>query len=377
MKKFLVLTIFLLASRLIMAQPLNSIYENNSLVSFEKYLYSKDSTYHTSIRPYLINEMKKAFDYDSVKASYQIEKYKSKKALNLLFNRNLIVLNKNDFGFTLDPLFDFGYGYDIQNDRSSWINTRGFLFEGYIGKNFAFSTSFYETQVKLPLWVDNYARERNTVPGQGGYKITENNAFDFQNASGYFSWSPSKYFNFQFGHGKQFWGDGYRSMILSDLSYYHPYFMISTNFWKIKYVVLYSQFSHPSVTVYTNNDGSSVYAKKYSTMHYLSYAPGKRWNISLFEAVVWQNADSAYYRGFELSYLNPVIFFRPVEFNLGSYDNEVMGLNLRFTAARWISFYAQYVFDDMRTKDMLSNTGWAGNKYTIQAGMKTFDLFGN
>ena len=100
MRKLLVLVIFLLASGLISAQPLNSIYENNSLVSFEKYLYSKDSTFHTSIRPYLITEMKKAFDYDSKKASYQIDKYKSKKGLNLLFNRNLIVLNKKDFGFT-------------------------------------------------------------------------------------------------------------------------------------------------------------------------------------------------------------------------------------------------------------------------------------
>lgn len=373
MKKIVLPLLIFLTWHVSNAQHQNSIYDNNSLVSFDKYIYSTDSIFHTSVRPYFIPEMQSAFAYDSIMESYDIVRFRGKKALDLIFNRNLIELKKEDFGFTLDPLFDFGVGGDPENNRSYWINTRGFLAQGYIGKNVAFSTSFYETQSKVPLWVNTYAASRGAVPGQGRYKGYGNDALDYANASGYVSWSPGKHFNFQLGHGKQFWGDGYRSMMLSDFSLSHPYLMVSTNFWKIRYVNLYSQFTHPDLW-YTAG-GDLVYFKKYSTMHYLSYAPGKRWEISLFESIVWHANDSTYKRGFDLSYINPVIFFRPVEFNNGSGDNEMMGMNLRFTASKGIVLYGQFVIDEMKIKEFLSGDGWAGNKYAWQLGFRSFDLF--
>jgi hypothetical protein len=358
------------------AQPLNSIYENNSLVSFEKQLYNLDYSFHTSIRPYFITDLKKKFNYDSTLNSQNIEKFYKYKTLNAIFNRSLIVISNKDFRFTIDPLFDFGIGYDIRNNRSSWINTRGFLIEGYLGKDFAYATSFYENQAKVPLWINSYVINRGIMPGQGRVKPFGTGAFDYANVSGYVSWSPGKFLNLQFGHGKQFWGDGYRSLILSDFSMYHPYLMITTTFWKIKYVNLFSQFSHPDIIEHLSKGGDPIYAKKFSTMHYLSFAPGKRWNISLFEAIIWQASDSSYYRGFELSYLNPIIFYRPVEFNLGSGDNALVGMNLRFTAAKGIAFYGQVVFDEFKFNEIKAGNGWSGNKYALQAGVKTFNLFG-
>ncbi len=69
------------------AQELNSIYDNNSLVSFDKYIYSTDSIFHTSVRPYFIPEMQSAFAYDSIMESYDIVRFRGKKALDLIFNR--------------------------------------------------------------------------------------------------------------------------------------------------------------------------------------------------------------------------------------------------------------------------------------------------
>jgi hypothetical protein len=357
-------------------QDLNSVYENSTLVTFERYIYSTDSIFHSSVKPYRINEMRKAFQYDSVRNSYNIERFGRKKATNRIFNRNLFVLKKSGYGFTIDPLFDFSYGYDLENITPAWVNTRGFLIEGYIGSNLSFSTTFYESQSKPPLWISNYANSRLVMPGQGGIKGFGNNAYDYANSTGYISWSPSQYFNFQLGQSKHFLGDGYRSLILSDNSSSYPFLMVTTNFWKIKYINLFAQFSHPDITDHTNDDGSSVFAKKYSAIHYLSYAPNHRWNISVFEGILWQVHDSAFTRGFELSYLNPVIFLRPVEFNLGSFDNEFIGLNLRYSLTKRVIFYWQYMIDDMRTKDLIRGNGSYGNKYAWQAGIKTFGLFG-
>jgi hypothetical protein len=228
----------------------------------------------------------------------------------------------------------------------------------------------------VPLWIDNYVSLRGVMPGQGRVKTFGSDSWDYANASGYISWSPGRFFNFQFGQGKQFWGDGYRSLILSDFSSAHPYAMITTTFWKIKYVNLYSQFSHPDVIADKTNGGDPIYAKKFSTMHYLSFAPSKRWNISLFEAIIWQASDSSFHRGYDISYLNPVIFYRPVEFNLGDGDNALMGLNLRYTVAKGIALYGQFVIDEFKIKEMTNGKGWSGNKYAWQLGVKSFDLFG-
>lgn len=370
---------FLISSALnllpLFSQPVNSIYESNSLVSFEKYVYNIDSSFHTSVKPYLINDLKKRHDYERTINAYCIEKYKNNKFLNLIFNRNLFRVNGKDYGFTINPLFDFGGGYDLKNDRSKWINTRGFIIQGSLGKNLAFSTQFYETQSKIPLWVANYAGPKVIMPGQGMVKPFGTDAFDYANAAGYISWSPGKFFNFQFGHGKHFWGDGYRSVILSDNSSYHPYLLLSTSFWKIKYVNLYSQLSHPDVKVFQRS-GDPVFAKKYSSMHYLSFIPWKKLNISLFESITWMVSDSSFYRGFDLNYLNPVIFYRPIEFNTAEGDNAMMGTNLRFSPLSWLTFYGQFVFDEMKVKELVNGNGWTGNKNALQLGFKSFDILG-
>ena len=111
-------------------------------------------------------------------------------------------------------------------------------------------------------------------------------------------------------------------------------------------------------------------------MHYLSFSPWKKFNVSIFESINWQASDSSDYRGFDISYLNPVIFYRPVEFNLGSGDNALTGINLRFTPLKGIVLYGQFVIDEFKIKEMTSGNGWAGNKYAWQTGIKTFDLLG-
>lgn len=367
-----------------MAQPLNLKYENKSYVSPEKYIYSSDSAFHTSIRPFLDSDLREKTSYENYILSQYISRRNSSSdntsvieptAFNLVFNRNFFIVRKKDYGFTIDPLFDFSFGFDAGNNRSCWTNTRGFIIEGSLGRNFAFSTQFYENQARVPLWIDNYVNSRGIIPGQGRVKAFGSNAWDYANASGYISWSPGKFFNFQFGHGKQFLGDGYRSLILSDHSLSHPYMMITTSFWKIKYVNIYSQFSHPD-KIDHKASGDPVYSKKYSTMHYLSYVPWKKLNISLFESIMWSSGDSSYTRGFDFSYLNPVIFYRPVEFNLGSGDNALIGLNLRYSPLKWMTFYGQFVFDEFKIKEMTSGDGWNGNKYAWQLGLKTFDFLG-
>ena len=59
--------------------------------------------------------------------------------------------------------------------------------------------------------------------GIGRAKNFKNYGTDASLANGYLSYSPNKYINFQIGHGRHFFGDGYRSHLISDYAPDYPY----------------------------------------------------------------------------------------------------------------------------------------------------------
>ena len=88
----------------------------------------------------------------------------------------------------------------------------------------------------------SYIKQNKVVPGQGYARTFKENGFDYAMASGYVSYRSDKFFSVQFGHGKHFIGDGYRSLFLSDNSFNYPYLMIQTDLGKIQYTNLYAEF---------------------------------------------------------------------------------------------------------------------------------------
>src|SRR5690606_22312632 len=143
----------------------------------------------------------------------------------------------------------------------------------------------------------------------------------YQIWGGHLSWQPGSHFHLQVGRGANFWGEGYRSLLLSDASTNYNYFRALTDVWRVKYAFMVGQFDNardfPS--------RRTPWAGKFSAMHFLSFNVTDWWNIALFEAVVWESEDSAIDRGLDIHYLDPLIFFRPVEYSLGSSDNSLIG----------------------------------------------------
>ena len=69
---------------------------------------------------------------------------------------------------------------------------------------------------------------------------------------------------------------------------------------------------------------SDISQKKHGAFHYLDYALNNNLTIGLFEAIIWQSRDENFERGFDVHYLNPIIFYRPVEFSKHSPDNALL-----------------------------------------------------
>ena len=362
--------------------PLNQEYNR----SLQKALYSKNIRFHTSIRPYAFQDVKIVVNYDSLQSLLRmnrvIEKKWKQKAWDKFFNDDVITLYKKKFSLVMNPLMNFSYGHDFVENKNVWVNTRGIEVKGRIGKNFTFYTNYYENQGAFVNYIDTAIREKMVIPGQGRVQYyldstgkhlyLNGKGFDYSSATGYISVTAGKHFMFQLGHGKNFLGDGYRSLLLSDNAYANAYFKMEINFWHMKYLVLYNQYLD------MHEDIPEIgYARKYSAVHYLSWAISKRVNLSFFDAIIWQATDTlGHYRGFDWQYLNPVIFLRSVDLGLGSPDNALLGFNLRVIVGKHNVFYGQLLLDEFILKKVLAHSGFWANKQAFQLGFKTFDPFG-
>lgn len=171
--------------------------------------------------------------------------------------------------------------------------------------------------------------------------------------------------NIQFiaGVDKNFIGEGNRSVLLSD--YGNPYSFVQMQFkiWKFKYLFM-TQFLKES-----NAAQESSYSNKYAATHYLDYNVCKGFSIGFFESVLFQPKDTLLNRGFDLEYINPMVFFRPQEYNNGSADNVLVGFNTHYTYKN-VKVYGQLALDEFLLNELKARNGFWGNKYSAQLGVK-------
>ena len=330
---------------------------------------------HTGSKPFAYADVNKYYNLQD--ANKALAKNKREWWGRKLWNENFVEIQGEDYWFTLNPILDIQFGKsDPGIVKSTFINTRGIQFNGGLGKELNFTTTIYESQGRFADYFNRYAESiapdggnPAIIPGIGIAKEFKSDAYDFPMAEANLSYTPSKFINLNLGYGKNFIGDGYRSLLLSDGASPYPYFKLNTTFWKIKYTNIYTWLKdvRPEVTE------DRTYATKFAASHYLSLNVTNRWNIGLFESVVWTNQNN---RGFDMSFVNPVIFYRTVEFGSSSRSgNALLGLTSKFKFTNQINVYGQFLLDEFSldaVKD--GNKSWK-NKFGYQLGAKYYNAF--
>jgi len=372
MKKPLLVLLIILSYAGIKAQPVTLPFEHTLRIEYERSLVKEGKNWHP-VYPFRINIGDKDPAYSDL---YRSAPGKNNRTLKGWLNRKMfyepfIKVDTGGLKLFIDPMIYGEAGGELPS-RNTSVNTRGVRVDGSIGRQFAFHTAFFESQAFFPSWVSDQSRALAVVPGQAMYKNFKQTGFDYAFAEGHISYSPSRYFNFRFGHGKNFIGDGYRSLLLSDVAYNYPYLAINTRVWNIEYVNIFSQLQD----LRAPKGPWQPWKKKYTTTHYLSWNVLPWLNIGLFESIVWHASDSTGSRGFDLNYLNPVIFYRPVEFSLGSPDNALLGGSMRFRILKNNFLYLQLILDEFKLEHVLKGDGWWANKHGFQTGVKSYDAFG-
>ncbi|MDQ3551572.1 MAG: hypothetical protein M3413_08595, partial [Bacteroidota bacterium] len=190
-------------------------------------------------------------------------------------------------------------------------------------------------------------------------------AVDYFDARGYITFGVAHFVDIAFGFDKNFIGNGHRSLFLSDFSNSTLFLKLNTRIWKFNYQNLFMELQH------AQRFGADILIpKKYAAMHHLDLAVTKWLNIGLFEGVVFGRQDH-----FEFGYLNPVIFYRSIEQQSGSFDNALAGIDAKANVAKKFQFYSQFLLDEFSLTEIRKNNGWWANKWALQLGGKYIDAF--
>jgi len=353
---------------------LNIPFTHSNYAKFDRSINLVGTNSHTASKPYMYEDVSAYYNFQA--AVDTLAKDTNTFAGRKLWNERLVRVEGKDYWFTIDPIFDFEVGKDTDADFSStYNNTRGITIQGGLGKKFSFYTSFFESQGRFAQYYNQYAEsikaadEAAIVPGRGIAKAFKDGGYDYPVAEAYLSYTPFKFLNVQFGHGKNFIGDGYRSLFISDVATPHPFLKLNTTFWKIKYTStwMWLRDVRPEVEV----DGA--YMPKYMATHFLSWNVSKRLNVGFFESVIWNNANN---RGFDINYLNPIIFFRAIEFETGQdAGNALLGLSGKYKLNDNMNLYGQFILDEFSLSDMSGGEKSWKNKFGYQLGFKYYHAF--
>ncbi|MFC7445712.1 hypothetical protein C7H62_1446 [Mesoflavibacter sp. HG96] len=354
---------------------INIPFSHENYFRFDRAINLVGTNSHTASKPYMYEDLVNYYDFVSENEALKQDRqtWSGKK----IWNEHLVQLQGKDYWFTLDPIFDLQLGKDTDADfNTTYNNTRGVYIQGGLGKKFSFSASVFENQGRFAQYYNQYAESLKAfgpdpaiIPGRGIAKRFKEDAYDYPVAEGYLSYSPAKFINIQFGHGKQFIGDGYRSLLQSDVASPYPYLKLNTKFWKIKYTNTWTWLKDVRPEAVEND----AFRTKYIANHFLSWNVSKRLNLGLFESVIWENTND---RGFDINYLNPVIFFRAIEFETGQgAGNAILGASGKYKFNDNVNVYGQFILDEFSLNDVKAGEKSWKNKYGFQLGAKYYNAF--
>ncbi len=299
------------------------------------------------------------------------ESFKSKKSLGKYFYTSpadLYQVNTKDFFLSVNPVIQYQQMFESNNSQNLFLNSRGFAIRGLIAKKVAFDIYLTDNQERDPAYVQQWITKFTAVPGARFYKnFKAAGGYDYFDNRASISFNATKYIDIQFGYDRNFIGDGFRSLLMSNFSGNALFLKFNTRIWKLNYENLFMEL----IPLQGRASGNSLLSRKYFRMNQLSFNATKWLNVGVFDAVTFGRRDH-----FDFQYLVPVLFLRPAESDIGSADNALVGLNFKANIKKRVQIYGQLALDEFKLSEVFKSTGYWANKFGYQLGVKYPDAFG-
>ena len=343
-KLTLIVSIILFSVAISKGQAVYLPYSYDFDQKFNSSIYSLNTTFHTSLKPFLIDTV----IAPRYKSLMQVGADSSRKTwvARKLFDEHLFDVKTKEYTFYADFLTDIGVGRDIAGKKNTNINTRGFQLGGTIGKNFFFYTSAYENSADFPAYYASYVNSIGFVPGQG-YKRTYNGqtagSTDWDYVTATISYIPVKQLNVTIGEDKVFIGDGYRSLLLSDYAASYPLARLTVNLGPVQYMVMWAYLEDLTTSLRFDTFGSA--RRKVAGFHYVDWNVTNRFSVGFFNAVIAEEANTqGQNHGFDANFINPIIFAKSVGPSAQP-DNVFAGFTAKYKILDKTAVYGQVLLD--------------------------------
>lgn len=327
-------------------------YIDYSLLSNQNYYNAEAQLYNDSVQHNVLTACK-PFVVDNATNDNLIQNKKGY-IKRKLFVQDFVVLRDSTASYLrLNPILNITL---TQDSVRLYQNTRGVYANGKLGKYLTFNTWFTENQALLPTYLQAYAKATEIIPGQGRYKAYKKTGVDYTNASGYITYMR-RHLAIQVGSGKQFVGDGYRSLFMSDIGLNYPFARVSVNYKHFFYQTQYALLTNIDLNRYTTYSGLTepYFNKTALTTHILGASFfNNKLQLTLFDVKQTEASFNTTAGKFNVLLVNPII-------TLTSATTNNIGLCVKYRFVKKAYLYAQWILHSF-------NEG-------VQLGVKSFDSF--
>jgi hypothetical protein len=272
---------------------------------------------------------------------------------------------KNDgFHLIFNPIIQYQQYKEQGNDENVFLNSRGLYARGLIENRIGFSFYFTENQERPPAYVNEFVEKYQAVPGIGFFKGFKNNTgYDYFDTRASVSWKVAKFMDMQLAYDKNFIGNGYRSLFLSDFSNSYTFLKINTHFKRFRYQNIFAE-----LLPYHTLAGNRIYPRKYFRANYLNFSATNWLNLGLFEGTMMGKNK------FNVALFNPVMYLHFPNDKNAINDRSYAGFDIKANFLRRFQLYGQLMIDKLKTGGLADKT-W-DNRFGYQAGLKYIDAFG-
>lgn len=269
----------------------------------------------------------------------------------------------------INPVIYFQGGIEQGEDELRFRNTRGVTVRGSIDKKIGFQTMLTTTDLVFPSWIKRYVQQHGAIPEQGFWKRYGDNGYSFFSARGQVNFNATRHIQVHFGHDSHFIGQGFRSFVLSDFSNPFVFLKLNTQIGPVNFTNLWGQLTADILTAGGfPTDGR--YPQKWFSFHRLGVNLSQRFNLGIYESVMANQMD--------WNYLNPLIFYRWVEHQLGTPDKVMVGTDFKWHPGNGWQLYGQFVLDEFVFNEFfgISGKGSSRNKHGFQLGLNYVSVAG-
>lgn len=350
----------------VQAQAQYHPYSYASYQKFNRVQYSTETRQHTALKPFLIDS--------ALRPRYEeLMERGSDRVGSRFFREHLIEMRDTGSTFFADLLPDFQGGRDFaRGGKTTWNAGIGAQLGGTQGDKFYYYVKGYINRSAFPDYINQYVDSVGVIPGNGfGDRYAAEQTWS--NLSALLSYTPVKYLNISLSYDKHFIGDGYRSMLLSDFSNNYTSLKLTGNLGNVQYMTMWSYMIDPLAPKLPGDESNRA---KWGAFQYLDWNVNNRLTLGFFQSIMWANKTEEGVRGFDPSYLNPIIFLRPIESSTPSSPDKVhLGLNIKYKLSDGVAAYGQFLLSEFTAKEFFAGNGYIHNKWGAQLGLRGSDLF--